>query len=203
MKLLGLTGGIASGKSTVSRLLSSWGTPVVDADVLAREIVEPGQPALSELAQAFGEDILLGDGRLDRKALGARVFGNEEARGRLNAITHPRVAQLAQETFQRYREQGTSLLVYEVPLLFEVGLHAMVDASLLVAVHESVQIQRLRERDHCSEEAALRRIQSQLPLKEKLALADFVLWNNDTPAALPLALEELWPSVLQFMGSQT
>jgi dephospho-CoA kinase len=200
MKILGLTGGIASGKSTVARLLQEMKLPVVDADVLARRIVEPGQPALKEIAEAFGENVIQEDGQLDRKALGALIFGDAERRALLNSITHPRVAQLAQETFQQHREQGAFLLVYEVPLLFEVGLHHIVDASLLVAVSPEVQLQRLMERDQSSEEAASSRIKSQMPLEEKLKLADFVLWNNGTLDELDSELQQLWPQLLQELG---
>ena len=200
MKILGLTGGIASGKSTVACFLRGKNLPVVDADVLARRIVEPGQPALQEIAKAFGKEVIQEDGHLDRKALGAMIFGDAERRALLNSITHPLVAQLAQDTFQEHREQGASLLVYEVPLLFEVGLHHIVDASFLVAVSPEVQLKRLMERDQSTEEAAFNRIKSQMSLEEKLKMADFALWNNGSLEQLKSELEQLWPQLLHELG---
>ncbi len=197
MKIIGLTGGIASGKSTVARLLRQWGHPVVDADQLARAIVEPGQPAFLDIVDFFGADVLQSDGHLDRKALGALVFGSPENRQKLNEFTHPRVAQLAQETLQECREQGVTRLVYEVPLLFEVGLDKSVDASLLVAVSAEVQLQRLMQRDQSSADAARQRIASQMPLEDKLQRADYTLWNNDSPQQLEQALSLLWSQLCE------
>jgi dephospho-CoA kinase len=192
VKLIGLTGGIASGKSTVGRVLQRAGVDVIDADVLAREAVGVGSVGLAAIRARFGDDVMAADGGLDRKALGAIVFADESARRDLNAIVHPEVARLAAERLSSLRERGTDVAVYEVPLLFENGLDAMMDATILVACPESVQLQRVITRDGLSAEAALARISSQMPLDEKRRRASFIIENDGSLEDLAARTARVW-----------
>ena len=195
LRVFGLTGGIASGKSLVAALLRERGIPVIDADELAREVVKPGSAGLAQLIAAFGKDMLGPDGGLDRKRLGQLVFRDAEARKRLNAITHPLVRERAQARFSELEREGVALAGYEVPLLFEVGLDAVLRPVVLVAAPEATQLARLMARDELSEGDARSRIESQLPLAEKRKRADFVLENDATPVALAKAVDALLPSL--------
>ncbi|MCC7109473.1 MAG: dephospho-CoA kinase [Deltaproteobacteria bacterium] len=195
MKLIGLTGGIASGKSAVARMLRQAGVPVVDADLLAREAVEPGTEALTAIVSRFGPAVLAPDGALDRKALGALVFADEAARRELNAIVHPAVAALAMARLELLRDQGAPVAVYEVPLLFESGLEGMMDATLLVAAPEAAQISRMGSRDGLDEAAARARMAAQLPLAEKRRRATAVIDNDTTLAELAERLGTAWHTV--------
>lgn len=176
--VFGLTGGIGSGKSSVGRHFASRGLPVVDADVLAREVVAPGSAALAELIVEFGEGILAASGELDRKALAARVFGNDTARNRLNTITHPRVRDLSVQRFQSLGAAGEPLVCYEVPLLFESGLADAIRPVVVVSVPREVQIARSMARDAATQQEIEARIASQLPLAEKERRADHVIDNS-------------------------
>lgn len=177
MRICGLTGGIASGKSTVARRLRELGVPVVDADAVAREVVEPGTPALAEIVASFGASLLDPDGKLDRKALAARVFGDDAARRRLEAIVHPRVAERTRERFAELEAAGERLAFYDVPLLVEKGLHAVFRPVVVVALSEEEQIRRAVARDGATEAEVRARIAAQLPLAEKIAVADHVIDN--------------------------
>ena len=182
--LVGLTGGIATGKSLVDAVLRELGAVVIDADVLAREVVEPGEPALAEIAAEFGPGVVEGDGRLDRKALGAVVFADAERRSRLEAITHPRIREhfLRQlETLAAQRFNG--LVFFDAPVMIESGSYRNMDRLVVVIADEAVQIARLMARDGIGREEALRRIGSQMPLAEKAKLADYVIDNSGGRAA--------------------
>ena len=179
-KIIGLTGGIASGKSTVSNWLISQGYPVVDADIAARKVVEPGMPALREITEAFGNDMLLEDGTLDRKKLGSVIFADEEKRHTLNAIVHPAVREWMGQETDRAVENGASIVIMDIPLLFESKLTHMVEEIILVYVSKETQLKRLMERDGYSESDALARIQAQMPIDDKRKLADYVVDNNGT-----------------------
>jgi dephospho-CoA kinase len=191
LKVFGLTGGIASGKSSVAALLRERGVPVVDADELAREAVAPGSDGLAQVLATFGGDLLAADGSLDRKRLGALVFTDESARKRLNALTHPIVRRLSQERFVELERQGVSLAAYDVPLLFEVGLDAALRPVVLVAASERTQLERIAARDGLSEPEARARIAAQLPLAEKRRRADYVLENDGSRAELSAQVEAL------------
>ena len=195
MRLIGLTGGIASGKSAVSRMLQAASVPVVDADVLARDAVAPGSAALRAIAARFGSGMVTPDGRLDRKALGAVVFSDAAARADLNAIVHPAVAALAQERLDALRAQGARMAVYEVPLLFENGLEHAMDATLLVAAPEDLQVRRMATRDALDEDAARARIAAQMPLAEKRRRATAVIENDGTLDDLAHRLRDAWRAV--------
>ncbi|WP_305041978.1 dephospho-CoA kinase [Geoalkalibacter sp.] len=179
--VLGVTGGIASGKSSVTAMFRRLGARVVSADELAREIVKPGSPVLEQLVARFGADILAADGSLDRGALGARIFGDEGSRRALNAITHPAIARLAEERLGPLRGTGAPLVIYEAPLLFEAGAEGRVDKVLVVKIRPDLQLARLMARDGLNEEDARRRIAAQLSQEEKLARADYVIDNSGTP----------------------
>lgn len=180
MKLIGLTGGIASGKSTVAQILRDRGYIVLSADVIAREVVEPGEAAYQGIVEAFGEGVLHEDGTLDRAALGAIVFADPSQRKRLDGITHPIIAQRAAEQIAAHAEAGHSYLFYEVPLLFETNMQGMFHEVVLVALPPELQRRRLESREGLSPEEAQQRIQSQMPLEKKLALAKHVIENSGT-----------------------
>jgi dephospho-CoA kinase len=195
MRIIGLTGGIASGKSTVGRMLRARGVAVVDADELAREAVAPGTPALTRIVARFGPQVLNADGGLDRKALGAIVFSDDTARRDLNAITHPEIARLAAERFSALADAGREVAVYEVPLLFENHLDGMMDATVLVACSDARQLSRVMARDGLDEAQARARIAAQMPLSEKRARATVVIDNDGDLPALEAALDTAWGRV--------
>ncbi len=198
--MIGLTGGIASGKSAVAALLRQRGAAVVDADELARRVVAPGQPALAELAVRFGPEILLADGQLDRKKLGSIVFADAAARADLDRITHPRIAQLSQQEIAAAAAAGASLVFYEAALLIENGLHRTLDGVLLVAAPLEVQRQRLMQRDGLSREAANARIAAQLPLAAKREAATWIIDNRGDRAELELELERALTEIIARHG---
>jgi len=178
MKAIGLTGGIASGKSTVANIMRGLGAKIVDADELARQIVEPGQPAWSEIVAAFGTDILNQDKTLDRQKLRKRVFNNPAARKQLEAIMHPKIRGLAQRRIQELANKETSIVVYVAPLLFETQVHAWLRPVILVACNLDTQRHRLRIRNHLTDKEIERHLDAQMSLEEKRKLADFVIENN-------------------------
>jgi dephospho-CoA kinase len=182
MRVLGLTGGIGSGKSFVGRIFNELGAEVIDADQLARDVVEPGQPALREIAAAFGPEVLLPNGRLNRSRLGDIVFADAPARAALNAITHPRIRQrMAEDVAARQGKEG--VLILDIPLLFENARLDMVEAVIVVWVDPETQLRRLTERDGLSLEDARRRVDAQMPLEEKRRRADHVIDNSGSPEA--------------------
>ena len=178
MKLVGLTGGIASGKSTVAKILESLGAAVVDADVLSREVVEPGEEAWNEIVAGFGEQILQADRSLDRSKLRTLIFNNPEARKRLESIIHPRVRALAEKKIKEHAAAGYPVVVYEVPLLFEGNLHEWLRPVILVACDIGIQRRRIQERDRIQAGEAQKHIDAQMSLAEKRRLADYVIENN-------------------------
>ena len=195
MRVIGLTGGIASGKSTVASMLRAAGAPVVDADQLARQVVEPGSPALAEIAAQFGPDLLDADGRLDRQKMAARVFGDDQARRALNAITHPRIAAASQAALAALAAAGHPVAVYEAALLVESGLAGGLDGLIVVAVPEPVQRQRLASRDQLDPAAIEARIAAQLPLADKVAAADWVVNNSGSVEHTRAQVEQIWREI--------
>ncbi|GAA1444521.1 dephospho-CoA kinase [Leifsonia poae] len=193
MQLIGLTGGIASGKSTIARRLAENGAVVVDADRIAREVVEPGTPALAEIAEAFGPGVIAADGSLDRPALGAIVFANEEARLRLNAITHPAVLRTSTARFeQAAAENPDAVVVYDVPLLVESANAYPFDLVVVAHADAATRVERLVALRGMERAEAERRIGSQASDDERLAVADIVI---DTDGTLEQTLEQtdlLW-----------
>jgi dephospho-CoA kinase len=175
MRVFGLTGGIGSGKSTVAARFRERGLAVVDADELARRAVEPGSDGLARVTARFGRDVLGPDGALDRRALARRVFEDQTARSDLNAIVHPRVRDLAQLRFAELARSGARLACYEVPLLVEVGLTELLRPLVVVSVPLDVQIARTMARDAATEAEVRARLAAQLPLADKVELADLVI----------------------------
>ena len=178
MKLVGLTGGIASGKSAVARILERLGAAVINADDLAREVVEPGKVAWQEIVDAFGTGVLQPDQTLDRQKLRTLIFSDREGRKKLEAIIHPRVRALAEQRIRERALAGYSTIVYEVPLLFEGKLHEWLRPVILVACDPETQRKRLQERDHLTPTEAQKHIDAQMSLAEKRRLADYVIDNN-------------------------
>jgi len=179
MLIVGLTGGVASGKSTVSNILREEGAYHIDADQIARDLVQPHTPTWHELIKTFGEEILQPDGSIHRKKLAAIVFSNPEKRSLLNRILHPRIKE---ETQRRLKEIGQkdpeAVVVIDAALLVETGDYREMDRLIVVHSTEAQQIERLRERDGANEEEALRIVSAQMPLGEKLKVADFVIRNE-------------------------
>ncbi|WP_136610234.1 dephospho-CoA kinase [Sinomonas albida] len=194
MLRVGLTGGIASGKSEVSRRLVELGAVLVDADVIAREVVEPGTEGLEEVAEAFGREVLADDGALDRAALGAIVFADPGRRELLNSIIHPRVRARAAEIAAR--APAGSVVVQDIPLLVETGQAGNFDVVVVVDAPDEVRIRRLEERNGLSEEHARARMAAQASREERLAAADHVVENAGTLEELRTAVDRLWADVL-------
>ncbi len=195
MKKIGLSGGIGSGKSTVARLmveLSGGSTVVIiDADKIAREVVEPGSPALAELSKAFGEDVLAPDGSLNRQLLAARAFASKESTAILNSITHPRISEETERLFRQAADEGADFAVYDVPLLVENDIYKDMDANIIVDVDPETRITRLIEHRGLDEKDARRRIASQIADEKRLAIADFVIDNTGTLEDLAPQVEEI------------
>jgi dephospho-CoA kinase len=185
VRLLGLTGGIATGKSSLARALRDLGAPVLDADALARAAVAPGTPALTAVAGAFGPEVIGSDGALDRKRVAERVFADASLRARLEAIVHPAVREAARAEAARLAAEGHDLAFYDVPLLSEVGLDREVEAVVVVYAPPAAQRARMAARDGFSAAEADARLAAQLPIEEKAARADFVVVNDGDPALLP------------------
>ncbi|BDH62566.1 dephospho-CoA kinase [Lysinibacillus sp. PLM2] len=176
--IIGLTGSIASGKSTVAKMLKEYGLPIVDADVVARLVVEPGTPTLKKIAEAFGEEVLTAKGEMDRTKVGELIFHDENKRQTLNNIIHPAIRAEMLRQKEEHLANGADTVIMDIPLLFESKLQHFVDKILVVTVSEDTQLKRLMERNQLSEEDALVRIRSQLPLCEKERGADAVIYNN-------------------------
>ncbi|MCG7259592.1 MULTISPECIES: dephospho-CoA kinase [unclassified Corynebacterium] len=191
MITIGLTGGIGSGKSTVSSRLAELGAFIVDADLVAREIVEPGQPALAELADAF-DGVLNPDGTLNRAELARQAFATPEATEKLNAITHPRIRARTEELFKQGRESGAQVLVYDMPLLIENGEVDKVDHVLVVDAPDELRIDRLVQHRGLDEDDARRRIAAQIDRETRLNAADTVLDNSGTVEQLLEQVDDFW-----------
>lgn len=195
--IIGLTGSIATGKSTVATMLKNKGYAIVDADEIARQVVEPGSPVLSEITEVFGQEVLKADGSLDRELLGHRIFTNEEERKKLNAIMHPAVRKEMLRQKDEWLLNGARTVIMDIPLLFESKLQSFVEKVLVVSVSPSIQRARLMERNHLTEEEADARIRSQMPIAEKEDLADAVIFNNGTREETEVQLT----SILQQWGA--
>lgn len=195
MQLYGLTGGIATGKSTVARHFVERGMPLIDADALAREIVGPGQPALREIGLRF-PGVVSADGQLDRKALGARIFSDPKERAALDAITHPRIRQAVLERSVALAESGAPRALYDAPLLIENRLHEGLSGVVLVVAPRDVQRARLMERNHLTAPEADARIDSQMPLDEKRRFATWIIDNGGTREQTARQVDAVWNEML-------
>jgi dephospho-CoA kinase len=195
VKVIGLTGGIATGKSAVASLLSELGARIIDADELAREVVKPGREAWQDIVEAFGTEILREDKTIDREKLRKIVFRDPKARKRLESITHPRIRTLAQQRIQNLAAEGAGIIVYEAPLLFENQVHLWLRPVILVACDLAIQKHRLQERDGLNEEEIQQHLKAQMSLEEKRKLADFIIENNGDLEELRRQVEEVWEKI--------
>lgn len=177
-KVIGITGGIASGKSSISQYIEDMGFTVIDADIASRAVVEPGQEAYTEIISVFGDELLLPDQRINRTKLGAIIFHDDEKRLLLNGIVHPAVRKWMLAQKEAAFQKGQRTVFMDIPLLFESKLTYMVDKTILIYVDADIQVDRLMKRNQLSEADAMARINSQMPLAEKIALADATVDNN-------------------------
>ncbi|PID38634.1 MAG: dephospho-CoA kinase [Proteobacteria bacterium] len=195
MEVIGLTGGIAAGKSTVARLFAELGCAVVDADQVARSVVAAGSPVLATLVEVFGREILAADGALDRPALGTLVFADPAARARLEGITHPAIAAASRARFEALAQRGEQVALYEAALLIETGRHEEMDGLIVVTADEARRLARLIERDGLSEREARQRLEAQWPQQRKAALADHVIDNSAGLDDTRRQVERVWRQV--------
>jgi dephospho-CoA kinase len=194
--LIGVTGGIAAGKSTVAQMLSRLGAPLIDADMLAREVASGGA-VLQQIIGAFGVQILDGAGMLDRAALGRVVFSDSEARRRLEAITHPAIIAAAEERIASLRRAGHRLVLYEAALLVESGRYREMDLLIVVTADDEIRLRRLVERSGLGRDEAERRIRAQAPQHEKVAVADFVIDNSGSLEQTRSQVLRVWRAILR------
>jgi dephospho-CoA kinase len=197
MRLIGVTGGIATGKSTVDRMLADHGAIVIDADELAREAVRPGEPTLDEVATRFGRDVIRPDGTLDRGRVGEIVFADAEARHDLERITHPRIMELMQERIAAALAGPAQVVAVDVPLLFESAREGMFEGVLLVYAPRDVQLRRLRDRNGLDGDAALQRLAAQLPIDEKRERATWIIDNSHGIDATARAVDLWWATAVR------
>ncbi|SHE31933.1 dephospho-CoA kinase [Desulforamulus putei DSM 12395] len=194
--IIGLTGNIASGKSTVAKYLRELGAKVINADQVARQVVLPNTPALKEIVDSFGPGILHDDGTLNRQKMASIIFHDAAARDRLEKITHPRIEEEINREINAFTKADPGgILVLEVPLLIEVGWHKKVDQVWLVTVDPEVQLRRLMARDKISPEQARERIASQMPQEEKKRFAHVVINNTGSPEELKRQVQEIWQAL--------
>jgi dephospho-CoA kinase len=196
MLKVGLTGGIASGKTTIAGLFRRLGANVIDADEVARQVVEPGRPALAEIAESFGRAVLCPGGELDRAALGRIVFNDAEALARLNAITHPRIWEKEAQLLREYQERDPKgVTILDAAVLIEAGAADRMDVMVVLNVDEKDQLKRLSEKGMAREEA-LSRIRSQMPTSEKLTYADYVIDNRGSLEETTRKVEIIWEKLV-------
>jgi dephospho-CoA kinase len=190
MMWIGLTGGIASGKSTVAKLFRDHGITVIDADLIAHQVVEPGKPGLRSIVSEFGEEVLDSDGRLNRRALGQKVFGHPESLQRLESILHPLVQQEVLIQRKNAEQSGAKIAIYDVPLLFEKKLEAQFDG--VITVHSSLENQkkRIKLRDGLTDQEIEKRLSSQIPLKQKMDQSHWRIDNNGSLSELQAQVEQ-------------
>ena len=193
MRVIGLTGGIACGKSTISAALREMGAVIIDGDVLSRELTVPGGPALPAIREQFGDGVFLSDGALDRRALGAVVFGSDQARECLDGIMQPMLRRMILEGIENARASGATLCVLDMPLLYEAGLDVLCDRVWCAWIPRETQIARLMARDGFTRDEAEARLRSQLPAEQKAARADVVI---DTSGAIQYTMDRL-PALFQ------
>jgi dephospho-CoA kinase len=196
LKLVGLTGGIGSGKSTVARMIRDLGVPVIDADLLAHQVVEKGQPAHAEIVAGWPE-LVDGRGEIDRKRLASHVFAHPAARKRLEAITHPRIMQRVQELTDELFRQGFRLAFLDAALLVETGLHRRLEGLVVVTASEAQQVSRVMTREGCTPSQARARMRAQLPLEAKRRAATAIIDNSGDEAATRRQVEELLHGLLK------
>lgn len=201
--LLGVTGGIASGKTVVAKMLEELGAPLIDFDLLARQVVEPGEPAFTQIVDYFGKEVLQEDGTLNRKKLSKIVFQDTEKRNQLEGFTHPPIFEEFLKQVNAIAEKDPDAVIQVVvPLLIEKNLRPIFDKILVVYVPEEQQIERLVERDGISREEAARMLEAQLPIDQKLTYADFVVHNEGSMEGTRKQLEEVWLELKRLQGEK-
>lgn len=197
MLIIGLTGGISSGKSFVSEYLQKLGAIVIDADKLARAAVEPGSPALQEIRSYFGDEVFEPSGELNRKKLGEIIFNSVRDKEKLNSIIHPMVIEETKRQIEKYKvENKGPAIIIDAPLLIEAGMHNLTDEIWVVAVNEEIQIERLIKRDKLTRQEALNRLKMQMPLQEKLKYADQIIDNNGSKEDTLRCVQALWKEMV-------
>jgi len=196
MKVIGLTGNIASGKSVVASMLEDLGAKVIDADYIARKVVEPNQAAWKEIVQSFGKNILNPDNSINRKELGEIIFNDDEKRKRLNDITHPKIIQRVREAVETYKNENVKVVIIEAALIVEKGgLKDLIEELIVVTSDEASQIERLTKRNNLSKEEALSRINSQMPTLEKAQYADYIIDNSGTTDKTQDQVKSIWNEI--------
>jgi len=193
--VIGLTGGIGSGKSTVAAMLGELGAELIDADQIARDVVRPGEPAYDEIVSVFGRDILAADGTIDRKVLGGRVFADPAARRQLESIVHPRIGAQSWRRISEAGARGVRVVIYEASLLVEGGLHKSFDGLIVVSASEAAQRGRVAARDGLGELEIGRRMAAQLPTSDKVAVADWVIHNDGKLEDTRRQVEAVWREI--------
>jgi dephospho-CoA kinase len=193
MKIIGLTGNIACGKSTVAAIFKELGATLIDADKVARDIVGKGNPALVKIINHFGNEILNKDGTLNREKLGSKVFNDKNQRQILNDITHPEIFKEINNLIEKYRSEGKRIVIIEAALIIErEKLKKIIDKLIVVSTSKDIQIKRLKDRDGFSKEQALSRINSQIPIEEKIKHADYVIHNDSDISNIKNQVETIW-----------
>ena len=196
MRVIGLTGGIASGKSTVSSMLKELGADIIDVDVVGRMVVGRGQKAYKRIVEEFGEEMLLPNGDIDRRKLGGVVFSNSAQLKLLNHITHPEILTMVKEQIDAFRQKGSVAVVIDAAILIEMGLNELVDEVWLVMVNKDTQIKRLMERERFAYSDAVNRINSQFTNEQKMRYADIVIDNNKQISEVKEAINSLWAKTI-------
>ena len=199
-RVIGLTGGIASGKSTVARILEILGAVIIDADMISRDVVVPGEIAWNAIVAEFGEGVLNPDRTINRQALGQLVFTDPEARKRLENITHPAIARRAEEKLDACRKISVPVVVYVAPLLIEAGRTALVDEIWVVYADETTQLERLMQRDGIGADDARRRLAAQMPMEEKKKYGRVVIDNRGTERELEQKVRDVWEKEIRTEG---
>ena len=196
MMIIGLTGNIASGKTEVAKIFRELGAKIIDADEIAREVVEPGEAAWQEIVEEFGSDILNSDGSINRKKLGGIIFNDDRKREQLNRITHPRIMTKIKETIDNYKKQNAKLVIVEAALIVEKGgLLSLIDGLIVVSTDEETQIKRIMTRDGLQRDEALSRIESQMPISEKTKHAKYIIDNSESLDETRKQVEEVWEKI--------
>ena len=196
MKIIGLTGNIASGKTEVAKIFKELGAKIIDADKIAREVVEPGEPAWQEIAHEFGSNILNSDGSINRKKLGEIIFNDERRRDHLNRITHPRIMTKIKETIDHYKKENVKLVIIEAALIVERGgLLNVIDELIVVSADAETQIERIMTRNGLQRDEALSRMESQMPISEKAKHAAYIIDNSRSLGETRKQVEGIWKKI--------
>ncbi len=196
MKIIGLTGNIASGKTEVAKIFKELGAKVIDADKIAREVVEPGEAAWQEVVEEFGGNILNPDGSINRKKLGEIIFNDDKKREQLNRITHPRIMTKLKETIDNYKKENVKLVIIEAALIVERGgLLKLIDELIVVSADAETQIERIMTRDGLRRDEALSRMESQMPISEKTKHATYIIDNSESLEETRKQVEEVWEKI--------